>query len=245
MTSALSALAKKETSLLFTPHMIPMTRGILATCYASSTATTEQCLASARKFYEGRPFVRVVDKPPHTKWATGSNLVYVSYAADPKRGTVIALGAIDNLGKGRCRAGGAERKFDDGFAGNNGIGRHAVVAVTRRIPPRVPRRAAAGAVFRSAIARLRTFRLSTPRLRTMRTDQFSTMTFNAMVRKRADLASRFNDGCPRLFYRPYTLKQAAKRTRLCSVLRCESAHEACRARVRDVAALKDLRARLA
>ena len=62
--------------------------------------TTEQCLEAARKFYAGRPFVRVTDKPPHSKWATGSNLAYVSYAADPERGLVIALGAIDNLGKG-------------------------------------------------------------------------------------------------------------------------------------------------
>ncbi len=100
MIHALTTLAKSEASLLFTPHLMPMTRGILATCYAKGTATTEQCFASARKFYEGRPFVRVVEKPPHTKWATGSNLVYVSYAADPKSGTVIALGAIDNLGKG-------------------------------------------------------------------------------------------------------------------------------------------------
>jgi N-acetyl-gamma-glutamyl-phosphate reductase len=100
MTNALATIASKETSLLFTPHLIPMTRGILATCYGNGSATTEQCLASARKFYEGRPFVRVIDKPPHTKWATGSNLVYVSYAGDPKRETVIALGAIDNLGKG-------------------------------------------------------------------------------------------------------------------------------------------------
>jgi N-acetyl-gamma-glutamyl-phosphate reductase len=54
---------------------------------------------AARKFYEGRPFVRVVDQPPHTKWATGSNLVFVSYAAQTG-GPIIALGAIDNLGKG-------------------------------------------------------------------------------------------------------------------------------------------------
>src|SRR5207237_8099392 len=73
----------------------------LATCYARGHGgvTTEQCLDVARRFYAGRPFVRVVDKPPHTKWATGSNLAYVSYAADPARGVVIALGAIDNLGK--------------------------------------------------------------------------------------------------------------------------------------------------
>ena len=83
----------------FTPHLIPMTRGILATCYLEGDLTTEKCLSAARKFYEGRPFVRVVDQPPHTKWATGSNLAFVSYAAQAG-GPVIALGAIDNLGKG-------------------------------------------------------------------------------------------------------------------------------------------------
>jgi N-acetyl-gamma-glutamyl-phosphate reductase len=100
MTKAISLLAGSPASLTFTPHLIPMTRGILATCYAGGTVSTEQCLEAARSFYEGRPFVRVVEKPPHSKWATGSNLVYVSYAADPARQMVIALGAIDNLGKG-------------------------------------------------------------------------------------------------------------------------------------------------
>jgi N-acetyl-gamma-glutamyl-phosphate reductase len=88
--------------ICFTPHLIPMTRGILATCYLSPSRddlTTEQCLSIARDFYRDRPFVRVVDKPPHTKWAMGSNLVFVSYATGP-RGPIIALGAIDNLGKG-------------------------------------------------------------------------------------------------------------------------------------------------
>jgi N-acetyl-gamma-glutamyl-phosphate reductase len=100
MTSALSQLSGKPAQLTFTPHLIPMTRGILATCYARGNATTETCLEIARKFYANRPFVRVTDKPPHTKWATGTNLVYVSYAADPARNLIIALGAIDNLGKG-------------------------------------------------------------------------------------------------------------------------------------------------
>jgi N-acetyl-gamma-glutamyl-phosphate reductase len=100
MTSALSQLSGKPAQLTFTPHLIPMTRGILATCYARGSATTQQCLDLARKFYANRPFVRVTDKPPHTKWATGTNLVYVSYAADPARNLIIALGAIDNLGKG-------------------------------------------------------------------------------------------------------------------------------------------------
>jgi N-acetyl-gamma-glutamyl-phosphate reductase len=100
MTRALSQLAGSAVSLTFTPHLVPMTRGILSTCYSRGKATTEACLAAAREFYAGRPFVRVLDKPPHSKWATGSNLVYVSYAADAEGGIVIALGAIDNLGKG-------------------------------------------------------------------------------------------------------------------------------------------------
>lgn len=86
--------------LVFTPHLVPMTRGILATIYCRGHATTEQCLDSARRFYAGRSFVRVTEKPPQTKWATGSNLAFVSYAADPERSLVIALGVVDNLGKG-------------------------------------------------------------------------------------------------------------------------------------------------
>ena len=88
------------TGLVFTPHLVPMTRGILATIYARGRATTAQCLDAARRFYEGSAFVRVTDKPPQTKWATGSNLAFVSYAADPERNLVIALGVVDNLGKG-------------------------------------------------------------------------------------------------------------------------------------------------
>src|SRR3954453_5246039 len=92
--------------LVFTPHLVPMTRGILSTIYCRSRAgrgegspTTEQCVEAARKFYAGRPFVRGTEKPPHTKWAMGSNLTFVSYAADPERNLVIAMAAVDNLGK--------------------------------------------------------------------------------------------------------------------------------------------------
>ncbi len=93
-----------EPRVTFTPHLIPMTRGILATCYLcpkdGKSVTTEMCLSAARKFYANRPFVRVTEKPPHTKWALGSNFVFVSYASDGARGPIIALAAIDNLGKG-------------------------------------------------------------------------------------------------------------------------------------------------
>ncbi len=100
MTKAIAKLASKAASLVFTPHLIPMTRGILATCYARGKATTQQCLEVARKFYANRPFVRVTDALPHSKWATGSNLAFISYAADPERNLIIAIGAVDNLGKG-------------------------------------------------------------------------------------------------------------------------------------------------
>jgi N-acetyl-gamma-glutamyl-phosphate reductase len=90
----------RSEGLVFTPHLAPMTRGILSTVYARGKVTTEQCLEAARSFYSGGAFVRVTDKPPHTKWATGSNLVFVSYACDPARNLVIAMGACDNLGKG-------------------------------------------------------------------------------------------------------------------------------------------------
>ncbi|AWN52277.1 N-acetyl-gamma-glutamyl-phosphate reductase [Methylobacterium sp. 17Sr1-1] len=86
--------------LVFTPHLVPMTRGILVTIYCRGRATTEQCLDAARRFYAGRAFVRVTDRPPQTKWATGSNLAFVGYAADPERDLVIAMGVVDNLGKG-------------------------------------------------------------------------------------------------------------------------------------------------
>ncbi len=86
--------------LVFTPHLVPMTRGLLATIYCRGRATTDQCLETARRFYAGRAFVRVTDRPPQTKWASGSNLAFVSYGADPERDLVIAMGVVDNLGKG-------------------------------------------------------------------------------------------------------------------------------------------------
>lgn len=86
--------------LVFTPHLVPMTRGILATIYCRGSANTAECLDAARRYYAERAFVRVTDKPPQTKWATGSNLAFVSYAADPERDLVIAMAVVDNLGKG-------------------------------------------------------------------------------------------------------------------------------------------------
>jgi N-acetyl-gamma-glutamyl-phosphate reductase len=87
-------------SLVFSPHLVPMTRGILATCYARGRVTTQEAFKAAREFYAESAFVRVSETLPHSRWSQGTNLAFVSYAADPDAETVIALGAIDNLGKG-------------------------------------------------------------------------------------------------------------------------------------------------
>jgi N-acetyl-gamma-glutamyl-phosphate reductase len=100
ISSTISALAGSEQGLIFTPHLIPMTRGILVTIYCKGSTDTETCLKAARAFYQGRAFVKVMEQPLHTKWAYGSNDVFIGYACDPARNLVIALGAIDNLGKG-------------------------------------------------------------------------------------------------------------------------------------------------
>jgi N-acetyl-gamma-glutamyl-phosphate reductase len=121
MVKALTKIGGADVKLTFTPHLIPMTRGILATCYARGKASAEQCFVAARTFYEGRRFVRVIDKPPHTKWATGSNLAFVSYAVDAEREMIIALGAVDNLGKGAAGQAVQNANLMLGLAENAGL----------------------------------------------------------------------------------------------------------------------------
>ncbi len=88
--------------VLFTPHLAPMTRGILATCYARPTGatTTDEVLDLLRDAYAGEPFVHVIDGPPTTKAVLGSNSAMVTARADERTGWVVALCAIDNLVKG-------------------------------------------------------------------------------------------------------------------------------------------------
>ena len=96
MESALGA------SLLFTPHLAPMNRGILATCYAaaSSPMADGAPLDALRAAYADEPFVHVTDKPPSTKWTLGSNSVQVTARYDARTGRVLAISALDNLMKG-------------------------------------------------------------------------------------------------------------------------------------------------
>lgn len=93
-------------SVLFTPHLVPMNRGILATCYARPSAdlksplSTESLMSVFHKTYEDEPFVVVTDDPPSTKATLGSNCAHVSVRYDERTGWVLVLSAIDNLVKG-------------------------------------------------------------------------------------------------------------------------------------------------
>jgi N-acetyl-gamma-glutamyl-phosphate reductase len=88
--------------VLFTPHLAPMTRGILATCYARPTGatTTDEVLAVLKDAYASEPFVHAIDGAPTTKAVLGSNSAMVTARADQRTGWVVALCAIDNLVKG-------------------------------------------------------------------------------------------------------------------------------------------------
>ena len=85
--------------LLFTPHLAPMTRGILATCYATAKQAFDP-LEVLGEAYAAEPFVTVSDEPPATKWTLGTNLARLTARYDARTGRVVALAAIDNLGKG-------------------------------------------------------------------------------------------------------------------------------------------------
>ena len=95
----LTALAGSPVTITFVPHLVPMPRGLLATCIATLEPGVDP-VAIGRAAYADEPFVRVVDVPPETKYTHGSNNCLISYVADPRAGRVIAVAAIDNLGKG-------------------------------------------------------------------------------------------------------------------------------------------------
>ncbi|MFN3943829.1 MAG: N-acetyl-gamma-glutamyl-phosphate reductase [Allosphingosinicella sp.] len=86
-------------SVLFTPHLLPANRGILATCYAKANGPCEP-LAALRAAYADEPFVHVSERSPATKWTLGSNAVHVTARYDERTGRVLAIAALDNLVKG-------------------------------------------------------------------------------------------------------------------------------------------------
>lgn len=94
----------KDTRIIFTPHLVPMNRGILVTAYASLTrsVTYDEVKAVYDKYYADEKFVRVLDKDicPETRWVEGSNYVDVNFKIDDRTNRVVMMGAMDNLVKG-------------------------------------------------------------------------------------------------------------------------------------------------
>jgi N-acetyl-gamma-glutamyl-phosphate reductase len=85
-------------NVTFVPHLVPMTRGILATCYFDLRGSAADLQEAYREFYAGQPFTKVVAKTPATKLASHSNLCLVNVAAQGRKAVVTA--ALDNLIKG-------------------------------------------------------------------------------------------------------------------------------------------------
>jgi len=103
ITQELNLLNPQQSlSVTFVPHLVPMTRGILTTCYAplASGKKEKELKELYRDFYKDAPFVRVADAPPHTKQTWGSNLCLVYPTVDQRTGRLVVISAIDNLVKG-------------------------------------------------------------------------------------------------------------------------------------------------
>jgi N-acetyl-gamma-glutamyl-phosphate reductase len=100
----LSALAGAPLRVAFTPHLVPLNRGLFTTASVplATALTTSRLLDVYREFYAGEPFVRVLDEGerPTTRAVVGSNYCDVTVVADPRTGRAVCVSAIDNLGKG-------------------------------------------------------------------------------------------------------------------------------------------------
>ena len=100
----LSYAAGKPVTISFTPHLVPMNRGILVTAYASlnGTVTEEEARAAYEKYYRDEYFVRLLEPGavPQTRWVEGSNFADVNFKIDPRTNRVVMMGAIDNMVKG-------------------------------------------------------------------------------------------------------------------------------------------------
>ena len=100
----LSYAAGKPVTISFTPHLVPMNRGILVTAYASlnGKVTEEEARAAYEKYYRDEYFVRLLEPGavPQTRWVEGSNFADVNFKIDPRTGRVVMMGVIDNMVKG-------------------------------------------------------------------------------------------------------------------------------------------------
>lgn len=99
---AVARHAERPVQVLFTPHLAPMNRGILATCYirATGSASTADAMSALHDAYSGEPFVVVSERSPSTKATLGSNSAHLTARVDARTGWIVAIAALDNLVKG-------------------------------------------------------------------------------------------------------------------------------------------------
>jgi N-acetyl-gamma-glutamyl-phosphate reductase len=103
MEQELAELCAKPVTMSFTPHLLPLMRGILATCYVtlSELRSKEELTALYQEYYAGAPFVHVLEKAlPELRFVAGSNACHVAVAVDPRTRRAICVSALDNLVKG-------------------------------------------------------------------------------------------------------------------------------------------------
>ena len=98
----LSKVSSGNVIITFTPHLVPMNRGILSTCYGTlnSDLTTEELIDLYRAFYKEDYFIKILNALPETRWVRGSNLCHIGIKVDKRTKRVIIVSAIDNLIKG-------------------------------------------------------------------------------------------------------------------------------------------------
>ena len=117
--------ANEQVVINFTPHLVPMNRGILVTEYASlkKDVTYEDVKSVYDRYYQNEKFVRVLDEGvcPETKWVEGSNYVDINFQIDPRTNRIIMMGAIDNLVKGAAGQAVQNMNLMFGFAENEGL----------------------------------------------------------------------------------------------------------------------------
>jgi N-acetyl-gamma-glutamyl-phosphate reductase len=120
----LRLLNGQDFNILFTPHLVPMNRGILALSYAKLTAemSLEKVKAIYRQFYHDEYFVRILEnRMPETRWVKGTNFCDIGLTIDPRTNHVIVVGAIDNLVKGAAGQAVQNMNICFGLAEKTGI----------------------------------------------------------------------------------------------------------------------------
>lgn len=119
------ACGRDDLKLIFTPHLVPMNRGILVTAYANlaKDVTYEDVKVAYDKYYDKEYFVRVLPKDvcPETRWVEGSNFVDIGFKIEPRTNRIIAMGALDNLVKGAAGQAVQNMNLLFGFEENEGL----------------------------------------------------------------------------------------------------------------------------